>query len=150
MFNATHGLFADTWSAWTELILGILLTLIGGYLWGIAGILLSKIIVTSLIGLLWKPYYLFHSVFHLYYADYWKGVARNYSVSLMSFVTAHYCINIVNINAHTSYLQWILYCVCGIIIFLIINLIATYALCKGAKDFLSRVLAIVRQKMNHG
>lgn len=150
MFNATHGLFADTWSAWTELILGILLTLIGGYLWGIAGILLSKIIVTSLIGLLWKPYYLFHSGFHLYYADYWKGVARNYSVSLMSFVTAHYCINIVNINAHTSYLQWILYCVCGIIIFLIINLIATYALCKGAKDFLSRVLAIVRQKMNHG
>lgn len=139
MFNATHGLFADTWSAWTELFLNLTITIIGGYFGGIAGILLSKIITTSLIGLLWKPYYLFNSGLHLPYSIYWKGAIRNYIVSIISFATAHQILNLFVINAFENYLQWILFCLTGTIIYCTINLALTYFFCKGSKDLISRV-----------
>ena len=139
MFNATQGLFADTWSAWTELFLSIVMTLIGGYMWGIAGILLSKIIITSLIGLLWKPYYLFNSGFHFSYATYWKGAIRNFGVSIASFAIAHVLLSYVNIDTMAGFPQWILFCIIGIVFYLSVNLILTYLFCKGTKDFLKRI-----------
>lgn len=138
MFNATHGLFADTWSAWLELFMNVTITIIGGYLWGIAGILLSKVITTSLIGLFWKPYYLFHSGLHLNYGIYWKGVARNYTVSIFSFMIAHFLLNQIRINTIDSYWQWIFFCITGLVIYLTVNLCLTFFFCKGSKDFLSR------------
>lgn len=145
MFNATHGLFADTWSAWVELILNILLTIIGGILWGIAGILLSKIITTSFIGLLWKPYYLFHSGMNLKYSLYWKGVYRNYGVSIISFIASHMFLKQITINPVGSYWLWIQYCCVGTSFYLIINLFFTYHLCKGAKELLSRISIISKK-----
>ena len=143
MFNATHGLFADTWSAWTELIMSIILTIVGGHLWGIAGILLSKIITTASISLLWKPYYLFHSGFLLSYTIYWKGTIRNYLVFIFSFITTHYFITKMEINICQNYLQWILFCLCSITIYLIINISATILFCKGSKDIIIRISSII-------
>ncbi len=147
MFNATHGLFADTWSAWTELIINITMTLVGGYLWGITGLLLSKVITTSTIGLLWKPYYLFHSGFHLSYSYYWKYVYRNYGVSIISFVAAHKIITyFITINATDGFNQWLLFCLVCLFVYLFINLTLTYFLCKGAKSFIERILDIIHIK----
>lgn len=139
MFNATHGLFADTWSAWTELFMNIAMTLVGGFYWGIAGILMSKVITTSTIGLLWKPYYLFHSGLQLKYSVYWKGVTRNYLVSIVSFVIAHISLKQITINTIENYWQWMQLCFLGITIYLTINILLTYTFCKGAKDFFSRI-----------
>lgn len=139
MFNATHGLFADTWSAWTELAMNVIFTIIGGYIWGIAGILLSKVITTSLIGLLWKPYYLFHSGFNLNYGVYWKGVSRNYSVSIISFAISHQLLEQVEFRNIDNYFLWIQFCITGLVCYLIINLLLTYFFCKGSKDILLRI-----------
>ena len=145
MFNATHGLFADTWAAWTELILNIILTLIGGYLWGIAGILLSKVITTSLIGLLWKPYYLFHSGLHLSYSTYWKGASRNFIVSIISFAVAHALLEMFD-STPQNYMQLFYIATIGVLIYLAINLTLIYLFCKGAKDFYMRILSILHIK----
>lgn len=146
MFNATHGLFADTWSAWAELFMNVTMTLIGGNLWGISGILLSKVITTSLIGLIWKPYYLFHSGFHLPYLKYWCGAIRNYIVSIFSIWITHSLLAIWDYNATKGYLQWIVYCATGTLIYLTINLILIYLFCKGSKDFISRFYNIIHFK----
>lgn len=145
MFNATHGLFADTWAAWIELILNIILTLIGGYLWGIAGILLSKVITTSLIGLLWKPYYLFHSGLHLSYSTYWKGASRNFIVSIISFAVAHALLEMFD-STPQNYMQLFYIATIGVLIYLAINLTLIYLFCKGAKDFYMRILSILHIK----
>lgn len=142
MFNSTHGLFADTWSAWLELFMSITLTLIGGYLWGIPGLLLSRAITTSTIGLLWKPYYLFHSGFHLKYSDYWNGAIRNYGVSLFSFLFVHYILNYITLNATNDWINWMIYCSIGISLYLVINLSLIYLFCKGTKETLSRLLSL--------
>ena len=142
MFNATHGLFADTWTAWLELFMTIVITLVGGYLWGIAGILLNKVITTTLIGLLWKPYYLFHSGLHLSYSIYWKGASRNFIVSFVSFAVAHILLDMFKISTN-NYFQLTFYCVIGVFIYLTINLTLIYIFCKGAKDFYTRAITIL-------
>ena len=149
MFNATHGLFADTWSAWTELLMNIVMTIVGGYLWGIAGILLSKVITTSLIGLLWKPYYLFHSGLHLPYSTYWRGAIRNYTVSIVSFASAHLILELIKIDAYNNYLQWMFFCLLGILIYGIINFTLVYLFCKGTKDLVSRIPSILFFRKNN-
>lgn len=147
MFNATHGLFADTWSAWTELFLNLTLTLIGGHFWGIAGILLSKVITTSLIGQLWKPYYLFHSGLHLKYSIYWEGVIRNFMVSIISFLGAHIILNYIDIDAKGNFLLWIQFCAIGICIYMVINITLTMIFCKGAHDLVNRIPILNRNKI---
>jgi Uncharacterized conserved protein len=142
MFNATHGLFADTWTAWLELFMTIVITLVGGYLWGIAGILLNKVITTTLIGLLWKPYYLFHSGLHLSYSIYWKGASRNFIVSIISFMAAHILLGMFDISTN-NYFQLLFFGIIGVLIYLVINLTLIYIFCKGAQDFYSRVISIL-------
>lgn len=143
MFNATHGLFADTWSAWLELFMSITLTLIGGSLWGIVGILLSKVVTTSTIAVFWKPYYLFHSGLHCRYASYWYGAIRNYAVSLGSFWLAHVAISLMPYERPDGFLQWVGYSAVGTVAYLVINLLLIYLFCKGAKDFIARLVTIL-------
>ena len=147
MFNATHGLFADTWSAWTELFLNFTLTIIGGHYWGIAGILLSKVITTTLIGQLWKPYYLFHSGLHLKYSIYWKGVFLNFMVSIISFFGAHIILNYIDIDAKGNFLLWIQFCAIGVCIYMVINITLTMIFCKGAHDLVNRIPLLNRNKI---
>lgn len=144
-FNYAHGLYADTWSAWTELIINITITIIGGLKWGIIGILLGKIASLSVIVVLWKPYYLFTSGFKESVFSYWKGVLRNYGISIFSFMLATYIIQYIHINPYHSFWDWLLYAIIGMMIFLFIDLSATFILAKGAKDSLLRIKNIRRK-----
>jgi len=145
MYNHSHGLYADVWSAWAELIINVSITLIAGYFWGISGILLGKITSTILIIVLWKPYYLFHSGLHKSYADYWNGAARNFLVSIISIGAAHYMLRYIGINAADGYLSWILYCLTGLFIYMVINLTLILLFCKGAKDSMLRLSQIIKR-----
>ena len=147
MYNHSHGLYADTWSAWAELFLNVSITLVAGYYLKIVGILLGKVISTFIIIILWKPYYLFHSGLHLSYTEYWRGASRNFMVSLTSIIAAHYLItSFVTINACASYTSWILYCLTGLGIYLTINSMLILLFCKGAKDSMARIRNIIKKR----
>lgn len=138
-FNYAHGLYADVWSAWAELIINVSITIIAGLKWGIIGILLGKIASLLAIVVLWKPYYLFTSGFKESVLIYWKGVIRNYSISIFAFAISTYAIKYVPINPYHSIWEWALYATTGMIVFLSIDLSATLLFAKGAKDSLSRI-----------
>ena len=138
-FNYAHGLYADVWSAWTELIINVSITIIGGLKWGIIGILLGKIASLLTIVVLWKPYYLFSSGFKEPISIYWKGVIRNYGISVTSFIIATYIIQHIPINPNHSIGDWILYALFGSFIFLAIELPSTLLFAKGAKDSFNRI-----------
>lgn len=139
MYNHAHGLYGDVWAAWTELAINVSVTLVAGYFWGIAGILTGKLASMCTIVLLWKPYYLFRDGLHLPYANYWLGVSRNYMVSAVSFAAAHFLLKLVPMDGSSSFLAWILFCVTGQTIYLLINLTLIMLCCKGAKDSLNRI-----------
>ena len=138
-FNYAHGLYADVWSAWAELIINVSITIIAGLKWGIIGILLGKIISLLAIVVFWKPYYLFTSGFKEPITIYWKGVIRNYGISLASFTLAIYAIKFIPFDPYQSLGEWALYAAIGMMIFLSIELGATLLFAKGAKDSLSRI-----------
>ena len=138
-FNYAHGLYADVWSAWTELIINVSITIIGGLKWGIIGILFGKIASLLAIVVLWKPYYLFSSGFRESVIIYWKGVVRNYGISISAFILGTYIIQYIPIDPYQSLWDWALSAAIGMIIFLTIDLSATLLFAKGAKDSLLRI-----------
>ena len=138
-FNYAHGLYADVWSAWAELIINISVTIICGLKWGIIGILLGKIASLIPIVGIWKPYYLFSSGFKEPVRFYWKGVLRNYAISAFALVSVTYILRFVPINPYLNIWMWIEYAVLGTILFLFVDLTVTALFAKGIKDSLYRI-----------
>lgn len=83
IYIGSAGLFSDVWAAWTELIVNISVTLLLAPTYGIAGILLGKILSFGIISSFWKPYYLFSRAFHRSVWEYWKGMAPYYIIFLI-------------------------------------------------------------------
>lgn len=138
-FNYAHGLYADVWSAWAELIINVGVTVICGLKWGIIGILLGKLASLIPIVMIWKPYYLFHSGFKESVWIYWKGVVRNYAISAFAIGISLYLIHFICISPYRTISDWIVYSTLGMFIFLTIELSAILLFAKGAKDSLNRI-----------
>ena len=144
-FNYAHGLYADVWSAWAELFINVSITIIGGLMWGIIGILLGKIVSLFTIVVLWKPYYLFSAGFKESVGSYWKGVIRNYAISALAFISATYLLRQIPINPYLNIWNWVQYVIVAMLIFLPIELGGTMLFAKGAQDSLHR-LKNIRKK----
>lgn len=138
-FNHAHGLYADVWSAWTELILNVSITIIAGVCYGIIGILLGKIISTGFIVILWKPYYLFSTGFNTSIYTYWNGAIRFYVIFIISFIICLLLNQQIHINPYNNYISWIEYCVISICAYLFINILLLFLFAKGGKDFVKRL-----------
>ena len=89
--------------------------------------------------MLWKPYYLFTSGFKESVSAYWKGVSRNYAISLFAIGAALYTIRFIPISPYQSIWSWVVYCIISMSVFLVYDLTATLLFAKGAKDSLQRI-----------
>jgi hypothetical protein len=138
-FNYAHGLYADVWSAWAELIINVSVTILCGLQWGIIGILIGKIASLIPIVVIWKPYYLFSKGFQTSVAVYWHGVLRNYAISVFAFTGGLYTIRFIPINPYHSIFQWVGYAILCMSCFLLFQLTATVLFAKGAKDSINRI-----------
>ena len=138
-FNYSYGLYADTWSAWAELIINVSVTIGCGLQWGIIGILLGKIVSLLTIVVLWKPYYLFSAGFKEPITYYWKNILMNYAVSAFSIGISLLVIRFIPLNPYKSIIEWAGYAVVGMGIFLTIELTADILFVKGAKDIVQRM-----------
>lgn len=139
-FNYAYGLYADVWSAWTELVINLTVTVIFGLKWGIAGILLGKISSLLAIVVLWKPYYLFHSGFKASASSYWAGVSRNYVISALSIAVPTYILRQTPVSPYQSLVSWMLYASIGTVLFLLLSFPLNLLFAKGAKDCIRRFL----------
>lgn len=69
-----YGLYRDIWAAGIEAIINIGGCIIGGYFYGLIGILGGGLISSLVIVMGWKPYFLFSSGFKISVWKYWKEV----------------------------------------------------------------------------
>lgn len=145
MFNHAHGLYADTWSAWAELILNVGITIIAGYYYGIIGILLGKIVSVFLIVVFWKPYYLFNSGFKLPISIYWKGTIRYYLIFGISFVFVDVLNMFCPIVPSSGWLSLIGYACLIVICYLMVNSLLLYLFAFGIKDILLRIKEKIKE-----
>lgn len=138
-FNHAHGLYADVWSAWAELILNVSVTIVAGIYYGIIGILLGKLISVGFIVILWKPYYLFSSGFKDSIVHYWNGTIRYYLIFGFSFIVGFNINQTIPFNPYSSFYSLMLYCSMSIMVYLTINIALLLCFAKGAKDCIKRI-----------
>lgn len=139
MYNHAHGLYADTWAAWVELVLNLGITIAVALQYGIIGILLGKIISVVVIVIFWKPYYLFSQGFKMPISIYWFGVMRYYLIFAISFGVSGYISSKVPLHPSENYFTLILYAVIVIGMYLIVNIFLLYFFGYGTKDCVLRL-----------
>lgn len=139
IYNHAHGLYSDVWSAWTELIINVTITIFGGLLWGIIGILLGKIVSLTFIVIFWKPYYLFSSGLHLPVSLYWKGAIKYYIIFAISFIISTYITKGLPISPYASYLSWLLFSSINVVSYIIINITLLCFFANGGRECLNRI-----------
>ncbi len=145
MFNHAYGLYADVWSAWAELIINLSITIICGYLYGITGILLGKIVSVAIIVVFWKPYYLFRSGVGRPYSEYWRGNITYIIIFATAFLITHLTASTIPVHSEQGYLQWMLFAAIVCIVYLAIYISLLFLFAKGAKDLYTHI----QQKFFH-
>ena len=140
VFLFAHGLFYDIWASISESSLTIVLSIVGGYLFGFHGVLLGPVISMFLNACIWKPYFLFRSGFHLPVLLYWKGNIKFILLLFFSLFTSSYIIKYVNIRPSNSFSAWIGYA--SIICFIHIIVLTTtfYPASSGMRRLTARFI----------
>lgn len=139
IYNHAHGLYADTWSAWVELVLNIGITIGMALHYGIVGILMGKIVSLVFIVLWWKPYYLYTKGLKEPILNYWRGVIRYYLIFVISFMAGWFGSVLIPWNPYGNFFLLIGYGACIIVLYLFVNLILLYTFAFGAKSCVSRI-----------
>lgn len=147
MFNAAYGHYADTWSAWTEGILNISITIATAPFLGVVGILLGKIVSLFLIVVLWKPYYLFKDGFHKSIKFYWKNILKYYSIIISCIVFGTWLFHIIPINETASFGKWALKAVISIFLFCIIYIFFLYIITPGTRALVNRIVLMAKNRI---
>ena len=145
MFNNGHGHYADTWSAWAEGITNICVTLACAPFWGIAGILVGKIVSLFFFVVLWKPYYLFHSGFQLPVKNYWLNIIKYWGIFIVSFYLGHVIYKQISIGNSSSFIVLIGNTIFTLLPFVLIFYVGMYLFGNGTKDITSRFLIKLRK-----
>lgn len=138
-FNFAYGHYGDIWAAWAEGIINVTVTLIGGYYWGIPGILLGKTASIIPIIVLWKPLYLFREGFKDSYLSYWKQTIRYYIAFIAAILITKAIIFIIPVEPSSSWGWWLLYSLILIGAFAITYCLLITMFCAGGKNLIHRL-----------
>lgn len=145
-FLYAHGLFYDIWAPLTEAGINILVSVVGGMLWGINGVLLGTSF--SLLGIvyIWKPVFLFRAGFKKSIRGYWLTVGKYIAVNLTCGLVIWLFTRVLSINPSENYINWLLYTI--IILFTTTILIGSlmYVTSQGMKDLIGRIFGMIRKK----
>ena len=142
MYRSACGLFQDVWTAWTELVVNITITLCLAPFFGIVGILLGKILSVFFIAMFWRPYFLFTKGLNQKVSTYWRGMLPFYLIfavfAAMAILLRYYLIEPHAVS--------ILHLACfGLLTFsflIIAYLLVMFALTRGMKYFIARKPAL--------
>ncbi len=148
IYLGSAGLFSDVWASWTELIVNISVTLLLAPTYGIAGILLGKIISFGVISSFWKPYYLFSQAFHRSAWEYWRGMAPYYIIFVIfTLLTIWLKQNFIDQHSDT-FLSLAIYGLAISIPLFVFFFILLFQFTSGMKFFVARKPAVLKI-LNH-
>lgn len=104
VFLNGYSLYSDTWSAWVEVSLNLVISIFFSIKYGLLGVVLGTAISTTVIALFWKPYYLFKEGFLQKVLVYYKEFAK-FVIPLVLFtvVLKLYAEPIIKEMSHTLF-----------------------------------------------
>lgn len=104
-----YGLFSDTWAPIAEAVTNVSCSIIGGYIWGLNGILLGCLSGTSFIILLWKPYFLFKNGFKTGVGMYYRTYAKCMLIFAASCIIVSYLLYCMHTDPATCWTDFVVY-----------------------------------------
>ena len=138
MYIGALGLYSDIWAVWTELALNLIITLCTTPFFGIAGILLGKIVSVFFLATFWKPYFLFSKGLQEKVSTYWIGMIPFYTIFIVFlFITLllRYYIIIAGVSTFNSLICYAVLIYPILILFFFLTL---FTCTKGMKYFVAR------------
>lgn len=138
-FNHAYGHYSDVWSAWAEGIINVVVTIICGYFYGLAGILIGKIVSLIPIIVIWKPLYLFKYGFKERCRVYWKETSKYYLIFAASAFSVHYLLTFLSIEPSENFTTWIIYSIINTIVFALIYFCSMTFWGVGGKNLIHRL-----------
>lgn len=136
-----YGIFSDVWAPYAESIIMATFAVIGGFYYGLPGVLWGPLASNIAIVYIWKPYYLFSNGFKLPFLKYWKLFITNISASAVSLLMS-FIIYKSFIQAHISINTWRGLFVGGItfsVTTIVITAIVYFLTSTGFRDFVHRI-----------
>lgn len=141
-FIVGYGLFYDIWAPLAETIINIISSIVGGYLWGLEGILIGNVISTALIIYGWKPYFLFSKGFKLSVSKFWSVFIAYLAILSASIFATEFILTRIDfsIKIHDKWVDWILYAVIITAVFGVIYSAMFLIFTKSAKSVVARLI----------
>ncbi|MDD2250512.1 MAG: sugar transporter [Tissierellia bacterium] len=140
MFLNGFGLFYDIWAPCTEALITLIASVIGGYFYGLAGIIFGSILgLLSIVGL-WKPYFLYKKGFQAPLSSYWLPIFKFLAIFFVAWVISSFIIAKIDfIDPAKSYVSWTLYAVIVVFVFGIVQFLLMYSTEQGMRDLVVRL-----------
>jgi O-antigen/teichoic acid export membrane protein len=140
MFLFGYGLFRDVWAPITEAVLSLIISLIGGYFWGLPGILAGPVISLFVIVGIWKPYFLYRDGFNAPLKPYWFSVFKFLSILFVSWKLSDVILRqLIRTDSQTGYLEWAKYAVLVVFVFSSVEFILLFIFDQGMRNFYYRM-----------
>lgn len=135
-----YGLFYDIWAPITENLIYIFFAIVGGYFYGLPGVLTGGVVSYIVIVWCWKPIFLFWKGFKLPQRAYWLELFKYYILTAITMCVVTWLVNSFNLPSPSqSVFSWILNAIVLSVIFIIAYAIVLYIFTSGMKDFISRI-----------
>ncbi|RZF59443.1 polysaccharide biosynthesis protein [Sphingobacterium corticibacterium] len=141
-----YGLFQDIWAPIAESFISLGISLIGGYYWGLNGILLGSTVSLFLIVVLWKPLLLYRNGFKRSVGNYWVTILKYYAVIGLAAIVCYELIHLVDMDLPGTFWQWILFALLTVSLFMTVNFLGYYFLCPGFRAVTLRILNRIQSK----
>ncbi|WP_179319864.1 lipopolysaccharide biosynthesis protein [Winogradskyella helgolandensis] len=144
-FKNAYGLYSDIWAAISEALINLVVSFTLGSLYGISGIVAGTVGSLFIIGVLWKPYYLFKYGFEKSVFVYWKGLTPILISFALSCLLVNFCIDLfLSTNNDMSFINWFFYsCKVSLLIIFIYGTLL-YIFNKSFRIFWTRIKTLLK------
>lgn len=141
-----YGLFQDTWAPLVTLILTVSIGLLGGYIWGLPGVLLGDCLSAMFLFVFWKPTFLFKSGFKLPLKVFWLNYLRKIISIIICMFISWWILSFIPIHTD-SFIHWIVYAIISLILFEGVLLTVFYLQFKEMKQIFIRFSNIILKRV---
>lgn len=141
-----YGLFKDIWAPLVEAAINIVASIVGGYLWGLNGIISGTILSQILILFLWKPYFLFKEGIKYPISGYVKLYVKCITCGIIGFIFIIFIKGQISIFAGQSFINCMLSAV--VLFFLEIIFIGSFlcSISKSNRELVIRLINLLHRR----
>lgn len=147
-FLAGYALFSDIWAPIAEVILFLSVALIGGYVFGLEGILLGSIVSKYIIAGLWKPYFLFKRGFRVSLSRYWMIWLKLVCIISMGFAISSVLYQWMSFYiVPCSIFKWFIFATIVTIMYVSVSFTLMWCFAPGMRSIVNRINYNIKNRL---